>query len=1204
MRFGVLGPLAVWTTSGEPVAIPGLKVRTLLADLLAYEGRPVPADRLIDDLWGDDPPGNPAAALSAKVSQLRRVLEDAEPGCRDLVVRHPAGYVVRADTDAAGFLRLLDEAALAGDPPVRAALLADALASWRGPAFADFGDEPFARPAIARLEEQRLTAREDHAEVRLELGEHVQLAGELRDLLGAHPLRERLRAAHMRALYRSGRQSEALDSYEELRVLLADELGLDPGAGLVALHRAVLTQDPALAAPGVPPGRPGGNLPVPLTGLIGREEAVTGIRALLETERLVTLTGPGGVGKTRLAIETARHLTGPEVPPSAPSSSTSSPLPTSPTSPSSPTSSLSGAAPLSPSGVSPGTGPSAGVSSGSVRDGVWLVELAALDRPGDEDAVHRLAETIMTVLDVQDAAGGSGGSGGSGPVTAADRLTEALRPRRLLLVLDNCEHVVEPVAELAGLLLRAAPGLRILATSQEPLALPGEVVWSVPPLEVPGRADDDLPALERTGSVRLFVARASAVTRGARGAQGARGFVLDADTAPAVAALCRRLDGIPLALELAATRVPALGVHGLVARLDDRFRLLATGHRGVPPRQQTLTAMIDWSWELLTDAERAVLRRLAVHADGCAMEAAEAVCAGDDIPAGDVFDLVARLVNRSLVVMVDGADGPRYRLLESVAAYCVERLQRSGEYERVRLRHLRHYTGLAERAAPRLHEADQRLWLRRLDADAANLRAALNAAVRNGDADGALRLAGALAWYWFLRGRLTEARRSLAAALAVPGEPPAAVPRDRESDTVRDRDSTTSRDRESGTVRNREPAPFSGREPGTADGSGGVSFAALRARALTWKAAVEFLRGEVAVADREELRRAALEAYEDAGDPGGRARAWWILAYAGLDLGDLSVAGDLLERALPSFEALGDRWGTAAALALRAKLAHVRGDLDGLARDGERSARIFGELGERWGQLEAGGWLGALAEMTGDLDRAERLQRDGMRLAEELGLWTEFAGRLSWLGWIALQRGDYARAVQWSERSLRLAVEQGHQAGQTFARMGLAFAARRDGRLDIAETHLRDVLDRTPPGTEEPPPYLPMVVTELGFVAEQRGDAATALTLHLSALDLVARFDGARDMPVAVYGLAGALAVAGHHDRAARLLGAGAAARASNSVPLTPMERGDVDRITARIRDALGEERFAAEHGRGTALTPEGIRSLTVLPDVSVPSPG
>ncbi|MEU3163104.1 BTAD domain-containing putative transcriptional regulator [Streptosporangium sp. NPDC006930] len=1173
MRFGVLGPLAVWTTAGEPVAIPGLKVRTLLADLLAHEGRPVPADRLVDDLWGDDPPGNPTGALSAKVSQLRRVLEDAEPGCRDLVTRHPAGYVLRADTDVADFLRLLDEAALAGDPRVRAALLADALASWRGPAFADFGDEPFARPAITRLLERWLTAQEEHAETRLELGEHVRLAGELGGLLAAHPFRERLRAAHMRALYRSGRQSEALDSYEELRLLLADELGLDPGADLVTLHRAVLTQDPALAASGSPPDRPDTNLPAPLTDLIGREEAVAEIRALLETERLVTLTGPGGVGKTRLAVETARHLTDLGPSGTTPSASASHPAPGT-TAPSS--TAPSGTAPSGT--VAPGT-----VAPGLVRDGVWLVELAALDRPGDEDAVHRLAETIMTVLDVQDSAGGAG------PVTAADRLTEALRPRRLLLVLDNCEHVVEPVAELAGSLLRAAPGLRILATSQESLALPGEVVWSVPPLEVPGRAFDDIPELERTGSVRLFVARASAA---------AKGFVLDADTAPAVAALCRRLDGIPLALELAATRVPALGVHGLVARLDDRFRLLATGHRGVPPRQQTLTAMIDWSWELLTGAERAVLRRLAVHADGCDMEAAEAVCADDDVPAAGVLDLVARLVNRSLVVMVDGADGPRYRLLESVAAYCVERLQRAGEYERVRLRHLRHYTDLAERAEPRLYEADQRRWLRRLDSEAANLRAALNAAVRNGDAEGALRLVCAMGWYWFLRGRLTEAHRSLAAALAAPCGYPAVSPVDEPGDEPVD---------ESGTVGNHGSSGESGGAgllaPDTARGSGAVSFAALRAKALTWKAVIGLLRGDVAAADREELRRAALEAYEEADDPGGRARAWWILAYAGVDLGDLSVAADLLDRALPAFEALGDRWGTAAALALRAKLAHVRGDLDGLGRDGERSARIFDELGERWGQLESGGWLGALAEMTGDLDRAERLQRDGMRLAEELGLWTELAGRLGWLGWIALQRGDYARAAEWSERSLRLTLEQGHRAGQTFARMGLAFAARRDGRLDVAETHLRDVLDHTPPVSGEPPPYLPMIMTELGFVAEGRGDAAAALDLHLVALDLMARFDGTREMKVAVYGLAGALSVAGHHDRAARLLGAGAAALASSPMPLTSVESVDVDRITARIRDALGEERFAAERERGTALTPEQIRSLAVIPEGAASSP-
>ncbi|MFA1548665.1 AfsR/SARP family transcriptional regulator [Actinomadura chokoriensis] len=321
MRFGVLGPLAVWTDGGVLVAVPGLKVRALLADLLVHEGRPVPADRLIDDLWGEAPPGNPMGALSAKVSQLRRVLEDAEPGARALVESRPAGYLLGAGderVDGRRFQGLVQRARRAGEPKERAALLAEALGLWRGPALADFADDPFARAAVARLAELRLTALEEHAEVRLALGEHGVLAGELGDAVEAHPLRERLRAAHMRALYRAGRQNEALETYERYRTMLADELGLDPGSALAELQRAVLRQDPGLDAPQPdaspldaprldgprldvppPPSRRRSNLPVPLTDLIGRDAAVREVRARIGTDRLVTLTGPGGVGKTR-----------------------------------------------------------------------------------------------------------------------------------------------------------------------------------------------------------------------------------------------------------------------------------------------------------------------------------------------------------------------------------------------------------------------------------------------------------------------------------------------------------------------------------------------------------------------------------------------------------------------------------------------------------------------------------------------------------------------------------------------------------------------------------------------------------------------------------------------------------------------------------------------------------------------------------------
>ncbi|HEX2316934.1 MAG TPA: BTAD domain-containing putative transcriptional regulator, partial [Thermomonospora sp.] len=427
MRFGVLGPLAVWTDDGEPVAVPGLKVRALLADLLVHEGRPVPADRLIDDLWGEDLPGNPAGSLSAKVSQLRRILEDAEPGARSLVPFRPAGYVLQvADdrVDAHRFRALTARARETADPAERAALLADALALWRGPALADFADEPFAGPAVTRLEELRLAALEEHAEIRLALGEHGVLAGELGDLVAAHPLRERLRAAHLKALYRAGRQTEALESYERLRTELADQLGLDPSPELAALHQAILTQDPSLDAPaGSAPvatsARPRSNLPVPPTGLVGRDGAVAEVVAALGEERLVTLTGPGGVGKTRLAIEAAGRL------------------------------------------------------AAAHPDGVWMAELAAVDPAGGPE----VADVVTRILDVRDAPGEA--------VSPAGRLAEALRDRRLLLVLDNCEHVVAQAAELAEALLRAVPGLQLLATSREPLGVAGEVVWNVPPLEVP-----------------------------------------------------------------------------------------------------------------------------------------------------------------------------------------------------------------------------------------------------------------------------------------------------------------------------------------------------------------------------------------------------------------------------------------------------------------------------------------------------------------------------------------------------------------------------------------------------------------------------------------------------------------------------------------------------------------------------------------------
>ncbi|MET7337489.1 BTAD domain-containing putative transcriptional regulator [Nonomuraea sp. NPDC005650] len=1042
MRFGVLGPLAVWTDSGESVTVPGLKVRALLVDLLVHEGHPVSVDRLVDDLWSGEPPGNPAGALQVRVSQLRKAFEDAEPGGKNLVVSRAPGYLLRHEdgaVDAARFADLLGRAEAADSPRTRAGLLADALALWRGPAYADFADEEYTRSAILRLEEQRLSALEQHAEARLELGEHGLLVGELGDLVARHPLRERLRAVHMRALYRAGRQSEALASYGELRERLADELGLDPGPELVALHQAILGQDPALS---VPADRPVTNLPASVSKLIGRDEALAEVCALVGDERLVTLTGSGGVGKTRLALEAANRLVD------------------------------------------------------GFADGAWLVAL--------DQASRSPAEAVLAALDIREDAGSTpAGPGAQGDQALGRQLGAALRARRMLLVLDNCEHVVEQVAELAEALLRACPDLRILATSREPLAVAGEVLWSVPPLDVPGSAD--LAVMARSDAVRLFVTRAAA---------SARGFALDARNAPAVAQLCRRLDGIPLALELAATRVRALGVQGVVARLDDRFRLLASGQRGAPARQQTLTAVIDWSWDLLSDEERRVLRRLAVHADGCTLEAAESVCDAAEL---DVLNLLARLVDRSLVVVVESPAGVRYRLLESVSEYCRAKLSDAGELDRVRLAHLRHYLAQAVQAEPELYGHDQRDWLLRLDAEAANMRAALDTAVARQDSGSAARLVNALAWYWFLRGRLAEGRRSLAAALS-------------------------------------------------AGGAGSPDLA----RAAAWEAGFALMVGEEA---RWEPVLAAVE------DPGERARAELFVS---MHVKDMPTAQELVSRALATFRATGDRWGVAAALARQARDAFTTRDIEALERIGEESARLFTELGDRWGLLQATAWLASLAEMATDAERATRLFGEGLRMAEDLGLWPEVSTRIAWLGWIALMSGDYDRAMEFCERAMKLAQSQGYMEGVTMGEMGLGFAARRAGLLDLAETHLRRLLEGVPRDPAvEPPLHLPDTLVELGYLTELRGDPAAAMEMHVEALAAARRMGDVRTMAFAVEGAASA---AGPTEKAAVLLGLAAAARERNQTPRGAAERADVERATARVRAALGEDAFAAAYREGAAL--------------------
>ncbi|MFJ8017052.1 BTAD domain-containing putative transcriptional regulator [Streptomyces sp. NPDC096339] len=1096
MRFEVLGPVTVRADDGTPVPVPEAKVRALLADLLVHRGRPVPVDRLIDDLWGDSVPGNPANTLQTKVSQLRRALAKADPAARALVEFGPAGYALRVDeeaVDAGRFAALTARARRQPDPASRVSLLSQALGLWRAEeAYADQRDAGFAQAAIAGLAEQRLTVWEEYAELRLEIGEHALLADELAVLVGSNPLRQRLSAALMRALYRSGRQSEALTVYLELRERFADELGLDPGPEIAALYEAILRQDPSLAPPAVsaaPSAVPSStaeqrtrtNLPAPVSSLIGRQDAVGRVYGLVRAGRLVTLTGPGGVGKTRIALAAASRFAEP--------------------------------------------GPQA------FPDGVWLVELAGIRT--DAEAVEAVAATFGIRDDGSDGTdgragtdgtvdGGPGGHAGPAGRTVEERLAGALSARRTLLLLDNCEQLVEPLAALIGRLLSRAAGLHVLATSQEPLALSGEVLEAVEPLA-------------QSEAMELFAERAAA---------GAPGFSLGPGNTEAVALICRRLDGIPLALELAATRIRALGVHALADRLHDRFRLLNQVRRDAPARQRTLRAVIDWSWELLTPPERTLLGRLSVFAGGFTLESAESVCAGAGtssgtsagISADEVLDLLGRLVDRSLVVPVipvapvsaagPADDATRYRMLESVLAYSRERLEETGTAADIRHRHALHFTELAEQADPLLRGPEQRHWLHRLDTESLNLRAALDTGPYG------LRLVNSLTWYWHLRGRIGEAVRSLDLALAR-------------------------------------------RDPAGADSASSPDPSPDHASALARRAACALLAGQDV--PPQDL---------SAADPYAR----WLLLFARCGFGgppEREADAAELTALGAEFRALGDRWGEAATLGARATRAMYQGDLPALRRYAESSATLFAGLGDRWGGLQAAEQLGVLAEIAGDYEAAHRLHRDGVRDAEELRLWTNASFGLARLGRIALLTGDDARATEFHERARKLAVEQGHGPARQFAEIGLALGARRRGELEAAEALLLPWLEwNLRLGVDS---GAALVLAQLGYAAEQRGDAERALALHGEGLAAARRTGDPRALALALEGLAGAHVLAGRAERAASLLGTAAALRDSVGSPLPLGERTDTDRAAGLARSVLGESVFAAAFAAGREATPEGI---------------
>jgi Predicted ATPase len=679
MRVHLLGGLEVLDDDGHDVVVAGPKLRALLALLALAPGRAVPTDQLVDALWGEDPPAAVRNGLQGLASKLRRTL-----GSTDLVAMRGGGYALELSVDAIDVHRhdqlvaAARAAVAAGDLNQAGALLAEADSLWRGDPLADFTYEDFAAGTITRLSELRLTLIEERLDIELQLGRHQEAIAQLEEFVATHPLRERLRGLLMIALYRAGRQADALRVFQEGRRFLGEELGLEPGHELRELEAAILAQDRSLDAPAVASADANthaerqSTIPHALTPLVGRDAELRDLTQLSAEQRFITLVGPGGVGKTRLALEVAR------------------------------------------------------AASADLRFGGCLVELAPV---GDPAGVRAAIAAALALPD-------------------PSRLAEMIGDREMLIVLDNCEHVIAAAAEVAEDLLRRCPGLRLLATSREGLRVGGETIWPVPPLA----AED---------AVTLFVARANAA--------GASLELSDDDRA-VIADICTRLDGLPLAIELAAARTRAFPLQQIRARLNDRFRLLTGGSRTALARQQTLRAVVDWSYELLFDDEQRVFERLSVFPGGCDLATAEAVCADEDVTAADLADHLHALVEKSLVVAVSTGAELRFTQLQTLAEYGMERLTERGEAVRIRDAMARHYAELCAQSATAYTGDRQRAWLTAIDQEHDNLRAALEWAVANDDAEIALTIAGGASWPHWLAGMVIEGKRWVDDAFACGGE--------------------------------------------------------------------------------------------------------------------------------------------------------------------------------------------------------------------------------------------------------------------------------------------------------------------------------------------------------------------------------------------------------------------------------------------------
>jgi predicted ATPase len=840
----------------------------------------------------------------------------------------------------------------------------------------------------------------------------------------------------MVALYRSGRQADALRAYQTARTLLGEELGLEPSRELQRLEAAILSQDPELDArdrPRAVPDSPArrGNLPAPVSSFVGRAKELDELRELVASRRLVTLVGPGGAGKTRLALEIGDHL------------------------------------------------------RAAFSDGVWLVELAPLPPGGDVTAA------VAAALGLDD----------------SDRLERYIAERRMLVLLDNCEHVIAEAASVAARLLRAAPGIIIVASSRERLGTAGEVLYPVPSLD-PHEASE------------LFLERARA---GGLAAEA----VAQADE---IATICEQLDRMPLALELAAARTRSLSLHEIAARVGDRFALLTTGDRTAAPRHQTLRGVVDWSYELLFDAEQRVFRRLSVFAGGFDLAAAEAVCASEEVPRHDVVDVLGNLVDKSLVVVTHREGQSRYGLLQTLVDYGLARLREANEEAAVRDRHLAWMVELATTAEQTLRGPEQMRWVKRVGRERDNVRVAVDWATERGDAAAAVTIVAGLGYAWYINGAYKESLAFTTRALSLSGD----VPADR------------------------------------------------LASAHAWAGWMTQLIHGATPEATEHLERAVLFGRS------GSVRSFCIaVVYAAMlraFRGYTSEALELVDEADARLADAPDRWAQAWIDWVRSGLVNKAGDPELATTLLRRSVEASTAEGDQCAAGIASIRLGELAELRGDYDEAVSATRFAYDTVMLGGSKSFNASMLATrLGNLAALQGEFEEAALWHERGLSRARENELPGAIAQAFSGMGEAARRAGDLSAANSYHREALARfESSGSVEGAVFS---LTCLGLVATSAGDPAAAVELLTTSLGRALQSRDQRGVAMAVEGLADANAALDRPAIAARVLGAADALREEIGGAPPVAQRGCVDRAERVVRAALDADAYDQQvaHGRADA---------------------